>query len=63
MPVFKRILSRNTVEKKYDDRDAEIWEENVEEWCYLFGVNIYKKSFKYKTTDHEQPKQTTKGKV
>ena len=31
MPILKKIISRNTVEKKFDTRESEIWEENVEE--------------------------------
>ena len=63
MPIFKRILSRNTVEEKYVNQDPELWEENIEEECYFFGVKIYQTSLKYKATDHERPKHTTKGKV
>jgi hypothetical protein len=51
------------VEEKYDNQDPQLWEENIEEECYFFGVKIYQTSLKYKATDHERPKHTTKGKV
>lgn len=63
MPILKKIISRNTVEKKFDTRESEIWDENVEESISIFGIKIFHSYFQYKSTDHEPPKHATKGKV